>query len=149
MRTISADLPSTEHYSRNLLSVALSVSTIILMVVCIGTYKQPRVFQNSFFISILDGEFIVPGDRSGGGKNLNNLTVRADKLVTLNFTSDDFVYTVLQPEQNAAKVVLPGKSALMSLQLPAGIWEFRIAAGCGVRSPNHKQMFHIQAVDQL
>ena len=131
------------------MAVVLSAFTLLLLVVCLSTHEQPAIFQNSFCIGIVDGGFVVPNDQSGDGKTFGNLAVRADELITLNFTSGDFVYTVLQPEQNAAKVVLPGKSALMSLNLPPGTWELRIASGCGVRSSNHKQILYVKAVGQL
>ena len=92
---------------------------------------------------------MFPGSPPDGWTASESLTAVANEEVTLNFTSGDFVYTVLQYEHEVAKVILPGKSACsVSVQLLPGVWEFKLAAGCGGRSPGHKKILYIEAVDR-
>ena len=110
------------------------------------THESTPVPADFYSIQIHDGRFEIPNDTLHGQKSSINLSANANAPVTLNFVSRDFVYTVFQAEHDLAKVVLPGKSATMALNLPPGVWEFRIAQGCGARSTVHSQQLLLEFV---
>lgn len=148
MNIVSTDSLMNGHLRRKFVSVAFAASSVLLLIFCISTHETAAAFPDFYSIQIHDGKFEVQNNTVTAQNSSVSLSAKANARITLNFVSRDFVYTIFQAEHDLAKVVLPGRSAQMDVNLPAGVWEIRIAQGCGARSPGHSQRLLLESVDR-
>lgn len=87
------------------------------------------------YVVIRDGQLQWADASSNASGRL--VCVRAQKLVRIQFSSDDYVYVVQQPDLNTSTVVLPGQTASLRLRPDAGSWPIGTLTGCGGNLNQH------------
>ncbi|MEQ9411120.1 MAG: hypothetical protein RIK87_25635 [Fuerstiella sp.] len=113
-------------------------AALLVMVVAVSGTDRSRRLPERLKVVIDNGQLQLEGNRDH--RTQQTVRVKAGVPVQLIISSSDFVYTVQQPDTNTSVVVLPGRSATMTVQVNRGSWPIQTMPGCGGILDRHQPL---------